>query len=309
MNPQRPPYQPPQRPPQRKLTREEWMRRQEYLRRKKQQQLHRRLAILTFAALFVILTVVLISVALHRSGQETSLDANETTLPPQTDPENTGTPVQTTAPQTTAPPTISDKITICIDPGHGYDDPGATTEYLGDYTEKDITLSIGLKLRDLLLARGYSVVMTHDTNDIPDDAPVGEQYLFGLAKRTAYANQTDAVFYLSIHGDTFEDSSVQGSRVYFQSITGEDNTAITRLAQNFVDALTLALPDAPKAPLLKEMPDDSAYYVLRNVTMPAVLVEIGFASNPTDAANMLDDAWQQKIAEALADGIDRGFAK
>lgn len=312
MNTQRPPQQPPQpRPPQRRpLTREEWMRYQEYLRQKKQKELRRKLTVLICAALLIITTVVLISVALHRSSHDdTSLPADstppaDTALNPA---ETTAVPPQTTATETTAPPAAEKKFTVCIDPGHGYDDPGASTEFLGQYTESDVTLAIGLKLRDKLLARGYDVVMTHDTNDIPAGTAPGEQYLFGLAKRTAYANEQDPDFYLSIHGDTFEDPNVQGARVYFQSITGQDNSSITAVAQCFVDALTVALTDAVKTPLLKEMVDENAYYVLRNVNMPAVLVEIGFASNPTDAANMLNDAWQDRVAEALANGVDHAY--
>lgn len=311
MNTQRPPQQPPQqRPPQRRpLTREEWMRYQEYLRKKKQKELRRKLTVLICATLLIITTVVLISVALHRSSHDdTSLPADSTpTADTNLKPAETTAPQQTTAAETTAPPAAEKKITVCIDPGHGYDDPGATTEFLGQYTESDVTLAIGLKLRDKLLARGYDVVMTHDTNDIPAGTPAGEQYLFGLAKRTAYANEQDPDFYLSIHGDTFEDPNVQGARVYFQSITGRDNSAITAVAQCFVDALTVALTDAVKTPLLKEMADENAYYVLRNVNMPAVLVEIGFASNPTDAANMLNEAWQDRVAEALANGVDRAY--
>ena len=314
MNTQRPPQPPTQRPPQqrppqrRPLTREEWMRYQEYLRKKKQKELRRKLAVLVCAALLIITTVVLIAVALHRSSHDdTSLPAKDTSLSETNPSETTAIPQQTTAAETTAPPAAPKKFTVCIDPGHGYDDPGATTEFLGELTESDVTLAIGLKLRDKLLARGYDVVMTHDTNDIPAGTPAGEQYLFGLAKRTAYANEQDPDFYLSIHGDTFEDPNVQGARVYFQSITGKDNSSITAVAQCFVDALTVALTDAVKTPLLKEMADENAYYVLRNVNMPAVLVEVGFASNPTDAANMLNEAWQDKVAEALANGVDRAY--
>lgn len=313
MNAQRPPQQPPrppQRPPQRRpLTREEWMRYQEYLRKKKQKELCRKLAVLICAALLIITTVVLISVALHRSSHDdASLPADDTapTDTVQNPPETTAAPKQTAAAETTAPPAAPKKFTVCIDPGHGYDDPGASTDFLGTHTESDVTLAIGLKLRDKLLARGYDVIMTHETNIRPADAPAG-QYLFGLAKRTAYANENEPDFYLSIHGDTFEDPNVQGARVYFQSITGNDNSAITAVAQSFVDALTVALTDAVKTPLLKEMADDSAYYVLRNVNMPAVLVEVGFASNPTDAENMLNDAWQDRVAEALANGVDRAY--
>lgn len=281
------------------------MRRQAYYRKMQQRkQMQRRIAILAIAALFIIFTVILISTALHRASEPVDLPDPTTTAGTTTAPVPT-----TTAPaETTAPVPAEKDITICIDPGHGFDDPGATTAHLGELTESDVTLAIGLKLRDELVARGYTVIMTHDTNDIPAGTSAGEQYLLRLGDRTTFANENKSDFFLSIHGDTFEDPTVQGSRVYFQSITGADNTAITAIAQNFVDALTLALPDAKKAPLLKEMPDDSAYYVLRNVDMPAVLVEVGFASNATDAANMLDEAWQAKIAEALADGVDRNFA-
>lgn len=301
MNYQRPPQRP-GRPP---LTREEYMRRQAYFRRKKRREMQKRIAILAIAALFILFTIILISVALHRSDTPANLPLEETTLAPGT----TAEPAETTLPpvDTTAPE--KQGTVICIDPGHGYDDPGASTKFLGDVTESEVTLAIGLKLRDLLVARGYIVIMTHETNEIPAGTAPGEQYLFGLAKRTAYANEQNPDFYLSIHGDTFEDPSVQGSRVYFQSVTGEDNSAITATAQRFVDALTAELTDAKKAPMLKEMRDDDAYYVLRNVNAPAVLVEVGFASNQTDAANMLDEAWQARIAQALADGVDRNFGK
>jgi len=278
------------------------MRRQAYARKMQQRrQMQKRIAILAIASLFILFTVILISVALHRADTAVGLPA-DTTAPTGT----TAPPTETThLPAETTPGNKA--VTICIDPGHGYDDPGASTVYLGELTEADVTLAIGLKLRDELTARGYHVIMTHETNDIPAGVPAGEQYLFGLAKRTAFANEHKPDFFLSIHGDTFEDPAVQGSRVYYQSISGADNTAITTMAQRFVDALTDALTDAKKDPMLKEMVGDDAYYVLRNVTMPAVLVEVGFASNANDAANMLDPAWQARIAAALADGVDRNF--
>lgn len=308
MNQQYPPGQypgqrPPQRPQRPQLTPEERRRRQEYHRRMKQKQMQKRLTILVVAVLFIILTVILIAVALHRSTAPTG---TQTEPPQQTDAPDTPAQIQTTLPESTAPPVSGRGITICIDPGHGYDDNGASSPHLGDVTEKDVTLAIGLKLRELLLDAGFAVIMTHDTNEIPADAPPGEQYLFGLAKRTAFANERMPDLYISIHGDSYEDSSVNGSRVYFQTLTGQDNDAITAIGQKFVDALTIAFPTA-KLPLLKPMEDDTAYYVLRNTNMPAVLIEVGFATNPTDAANMLNPDWQQKMAEAMAAGVDMIF--
>ncbi len=300
------PGQPPQRPYRPPMTREEAMRRQAYYRKKKKKKMIRQAAILSVAALFLITAIIGITVAIHRRGDQVDLP-DPITYPTQT---TTESPAETGAPETTAPQTEADKgITICIDPGHGFEDPGASTEYLGQYTESDVTLAIALKLRDLLTERGYNVIMTHDTNTIPADAPKNEPYLFSLWERTDFANLHNPDFFLSIHGDTYEDENVYGTRVYFQSITGSDNTAITRVAQNFVDALTLSVTNARRDPLLKEMADDNAYYVLRNVTMPAVLIEVGFASNPVDAANMLDEAWQTQVAVGMANGVDMTFGR
>ena len=301
MNPQRPPMRP-NRPP---MSREEYMRRQAYYRRMQQRkQMQRRIAILAVLSLFLIMTIILISVALHRAAAPTGLPT-ETSA----DTQQTAAPETTGSEPTTSVPAVSttQQTTICIDPGHGFDDPGASSTFLGSTQEKDITLAISLKLRDELTARGYKVLMTHDTNQIPADAPAGEPYLFGVRKRAPYVNELSPDFLISIHADAFDDPSVQGARVYYHSATGKDNTVINRIAQRIVDALTLALQGAKKAPLLVEKPDDSAYYILRNVDMPAVLVEVGFVSNENDAANMLDDAWQTKVVLALADGIDQTF--
>ena len=125
-------------------------------------------------------TIILVSIGLHRASEPADVSVPDTT--------DAQTTVVTEA-DTTVPPPLEKGITICIDPGHGFDDPGASTEYLGQWTEADVNLAIGLMLRDELVARGYTVIMTHDTNDIPADASPNEQYLFGLAKRTAYANE------------------------------------------------------------------------------------------------------------------------
>ncbi len=299
------PGPPPQRSNRPPISREEAMRRQAYYKKKKKQKMMRRIALLTCFALFLITSVILITVFAHRASEQVDLP-DPITYPT----EKTDAPDETQAPDTTADQsTEKSGITICIDPGHGFEDPGTSSEHLAEKNECDITLSIGLKLRDLLTERGYNVIMTHDTNQIPADAPKNEAYLFSLWERTDFANLHRPDFFISIHADTYDDASVHGTRVYFRSVTGEDNTAITRIAQNFVDALTLSVTNARRDPLLKEMPDDSAYYVLRHVTMPAVLIEVGFVSNPIDAANMLDEEWQKQVAIGMADGIDLSFGR
>jgi len=288
----------------------------------RRRRMQKRVAILVIALLFAVLTVVLIAVALQRGSAPTDATPGEITepnSPQQTDPPVTTDAPQTTTPETTAPPETTvppqttavppendGRITICIDPGHGFDDNGASSEYLVNTHEKDITLAISLKLRAALESAGFHVIMTHDTNQIPADAPLGEMYLFGLAKRTEFANKHMPDLYVSIHADSFDDPTVNGSRVYFQTVTGKDNSAITAIGQKFVNSITAAFPSA-KRPMLKPMEDDNAYYVLRNTNMPAVLIEVGFATHPGDAANMVNPTWQQQMADAIANGVKAIF--
>ncbi|MBO5671307.1 MAG: N-acetylmuramoyl-L-alanine amidase, partial [Clostridia bacterium] len=114
--------------------------------------------------------------------------------------------------KTTAPADTDDgTVTICLDPGHGFDDVGTDSDYLGALTEKDITLAVTLLIKDKLEAMGYEVMLTHDGETFPKSSIDDENNLFNPKERIDYVSELDIDFYLSIHCDTYEaDTRVMG---------------------------------------------------------------------------------------------------
>ena len=188
------------------------------------------------------------------------------------------------------------EFAVCIDPGHGFDDPGTSNDELKVY-EHEVVLAVGLKLRDKLENAGIKVYMTHDTNEAPLNAK--DQYLFGLSKRNGFANSlSDVGFFISIHCDAYlEDTSVRGARVYHMQRDDVAGSIATKIADELKE-----LGSDANIPV-KAMKGMNSFVVLRDSDMPAVLVETGFVSNPEEATAMLTDKWQDDMAQALADAI------
>lgn len=258
------------------------------------------------------------------AGRDTSLssadtpDSADTTDAPETDAPETDAPEtdapETDAPETTPPdtspvyPSHADDgiITICLDAGHGFDDVGTDSEYLGDKSEKDVTIAVVLKLKDKLETLGYNVILTHDGVSFPKSAIDNGDRLFNPKERISYAHTLNIDYYLSIHCDSYAaDGSVKGTRVYYSMGTpyaGDSASAANKL----MNGINSALPDAKKT-VVRNMEFDSAYYVIRMAHTPSALIEIGFVTNQADAANMLSDAWQNSLADGIADGLDDYF--
>ena len=187
---------------------------------------------------------------------------------------------------------------VCIDPGHGFDDVGTSNPDLGIY-EKDVVLAVGLKLREKLENEGVRVYMTHDTNTPPPESNKNEMYLFGMKKRTSYANSlSDVSLYVSIHCDAFfDDTSVQGSRIFYMSDEPTSESVANAVAEALVNA------GSEKKPLIKPMTGMDSYQVIRTTDMAAILIETGFISNEDEAKRMMTDEWVDYMAGALADAI------
>jgi N-acetylmuramoyl-L-alanine amidase CwlD len=184
-------------------------------------------------------------------------------------------------------PGVRNPKLIVIDPGHGGSDPGA--QHLG-LSEKNLTLDIAKRLRDVLVARGWSVKMTRESDvDVfgPNASAVDE-----LQARCDVANDAGARLFLSIHANSYTDSSLNGTTSYYYK--GTDTPLARALQRRLIAALGTA--------------DDGVrhanFYVNRHTTMPAVLVETAFVSNPGDAKLLATPEFRQKVALALADGID-----
>lgn len=170
---------------------------------------------------------------------------------------------------------------VVIDPGHGGEDPGATGAS-GTY-EKDFTLSLAKKVFQLLEKdERFQVYMTRQ-----EDVFLSAQN----RERPNYANSIPADLFVSIHGNTFEDSSVSGTETYYY----ERNS---KALANIMHQSILEATGFKDRGVRKE-----DYFVLKDTTMPAVLLEVGYITNPENEGKMLTDDFQQQVAEAISNGI------
>lgn len=193
---------------------------------------------------------------------------------------------------------------VCIDPGHGFDDPGTVSELLGDVTEAQINMSIAQKLASELEKCGFSVVFTHDGITIPFGADIDENGIFDPTERVTYSDRLDTKpeLFISIHCDSFpSDATVNGTRLYYQSENAFGVlSGLLRSVAREIDAID----GTRRETLVKPMSRGDAYTVIcdRN-EYPAFLIECGFVTNEYDAEKLVDAAWQQAFARAVAHGI------
>lgn len=175
---------------------------------------------------------------------------------------------------------------IVIDPGHGGSDAGAIR---GDAVEKDLAMDMSRRLKAILIARGWQVIMTHETDrDVfaPNDSAHDE-----LQARDDIANNNGARLLISIHVNSFINSGPHGATAYYYK------SSDVALAQA-VDRRIAAQVPVRNIGMIKDK-----LYVVNHANMPATLIETAFVSNPDDRRLLQDPAWRQKMAEAIADGI------
>ncbi len=172
---------------------------------------------------------------------------------------------------------------ILVDAGHGGRDPGAVANGV---REKDIVLPISLILGQSLQSMGYTVYYTR-TNDVEID----------LEPRVALAERVNADVFVSIHANSLAslNSAVNGVETFHArgSTLGRE---LASYVQSQIIASTGANDRNAKA---------AGFYVLARTSMPAILVETGFVTNPREAANLSDPNYQKRMAEAIAKGIDQ----
>lgn len=186
---------------------------------------------------------------------------------------------------------------ICIDPGHGGTDVGAIGHIGGkDVYEKNITLSIALPLRDMLTSAGAKVVMTRDTDK--DVYGPGADADPELQARCDIANEAHADAFVSIHIDSFSNSSVDGTTAYYNAKSSKDLLLAQMMHQATMNSLSI--PDRGVK--------SNDFYVNVYTTMPSVLMEMGFITND-HRVKMLTSSWGPRgIAQSLFNGLVNYFA-
>ena len=244
--------------------------------------------------------------------------------PPAAPAERAAAPAPAAAPRPPRPAEEPAIKTVVIDPGHGGENVGAQGE--AGTLEKDVSLAIARKLRaELVSERGLQVFLTRD-----HDVEVG------LDDRTAIANNYKADLFVSIHANASRARGAKGSEVYFLSYQASDDESrwvaqSEGAAEPIAHApagseLALILWDMAQAEHLEESSalasriqeelavvtgsegrgvKQAPFRVLVGATMPAVLVEVAFISNPDEEKLLASDAYQSKVAASLARGIER----
>ena len=210
---------------------------------------------------------------------------------------------------------------IVIDPGHGGHDPGAKGE---DTTEAELVLDVALRLEKMLgKMPGVEVVLTRRDNQF-----------VALQERTAIANREGADLFLSIHANASAVPSARGVETYFLNFASNQNAAAVAARENATSEQNMGvLQDVVKAIALNSKRDESrdfATYVQREMleslrganktikdlgvkqapfvvligaSMPSVLAEISFLTNPQEAKLLRSSGYRQRIAQALFEGI------
>lgn len=169
---------------------------------------------------------------------------------------------------------------IILDPGHGGSDAGAVGSS-GKY-EKNLVLQIADKLKAALENSGYSVMLTR-----PDDTFVS------LENRAKIANNTNAFAFVSIHANSFSGPSAKGLEVY--TMYGADHS----LAQDVLDSILA------KTGQINRKVKEAGFYVIKYATMPSILIETGFISNPQEEAFLWNEENQNKIVQGIVAGIKK----
>jgi len=198
-------------------------------------------------------------------------------------------------------PLPTNGYTICVDPGHGFDDPGAFSDLIGDTYEKDITLATAKLLKIHLEQLGFKVIMTHDGTSFPKTSIDDGNNKYRPEERASYANSIANTidYYIALHCDLFPESSeVKGTRIFYGDNVDPNTQPHVEIAEAIANKIAGAFPDAKEPTVAAEY-----FYVVKYIKVPSTLVEMGFISNPDDAANLIDPEWQDKFAKSVADGL------
>jgi N-acetylmuramoyl-L-alanine amidase len=204
-------------------------------------------------------------------------------------------------------PSLKKITTICLDPGHGGKDTGNRVPGFFWHNEKTYTLALAFELRDQLKKFGYNVILTRSSDTFVE-----------LPMRPAIANKAGADLFISLHFNAAQTDkgTVQGPETY--CITpigaassnsqgeGADHGATTA---NRVQDKSLLLAYQIQKSLVQNLHvvdrdvRRARFAVLRDATMPAILIEGGYMTNPTESKRIYDAAWRQQMATAIVKGI------
>lgn len=194
--------------------------------------------------------------------------------------------------------------TIILDAGHGGIDPGAMTKDK-DTKEKDVNLSITLKIRELLEASGALVILTREDDSSlyqeTGDKTIRQKYNENLKNRKKIIQESNADMFMSIHLNAFEQSKYYGAQTFYPK--GKEESV--QLSKYIQDELKRVVDKTNN----REIKPRDDIYLLKENEIPSVLIECGFLSNDKEAKLLVDEKYQEKIAWSTYVGIQKYFSE
>lgn len=185
------------------------------------------------------------------------------------------------------------KEAIVIDAGHGGFDPGKVGTR--DTLEKDINLSIALKVEKILADNGYTVYMTRTEDVALSEEGAKRKKMSDLKTRVALINDSGAALAVSIHQNSYS-AGTKGAQVFYYKNSEQGKLLAGKLQGTIRDVVG---DDNKRV----EKGNDS-YYMLKKVNCPFAIVECGFLSNPDEEALLCDEGYQEKMALGICEGIE-----
>jgi len=189
-------------------------------------------------------------------------------------------------------------VTIVVDPGHGGKDVGAIGA-AGTY-EKNNTLPTALDLADLLRSAGANVVLTRSTDTLPTGVNYTE--LSDLQARVAMATKNKADIFVSIHNDSFSNPAAYGITTYYSTDSPQSAKSYSLALAVQKETLSALAPYKLGSSENRGV-QDAPFYVIKHTPMPAVLVELGFISNPVEEKHLGSPEFQKQAALGIYQGI------
>lgn len=229
------------------------------------------------------------------SGSNNTNKAEKVETPPSvTTPSVTPPSGTTTEPAFT--PGLKGKI-IALDAGHGGSDTGAIGPT--GVTEKGVTLRVAKALQKLLQAEGATVLMTRTTDTEVSPKKANASDVEELQARCDVGNDGNADIFISMHMDSFTNSTPSGTTGYYYT---KGSKASQRLAQYVSEGVVTALGTGNRGT------KSCNFYVVKHTDMPATLVEIAFISNDKEEKLMNSEAGINRAAEGILNGLRRFFS-
>ncbi|MFJ7640743.1 N-acetylmuramoyl-L-alanine amidase CwlD [Peribacillus sp. NPDC097225] len=189
---------------------------------------------------------------------------------------------------------------IILDAGHGGMDGGANVQ---DVMEKEIALSVTLKVRDYLQEQGALVILTREKDvDLAteDTQGIRKRKQEDLRNRVEMINDSEADLFLTIHLNAFPSASSKGAQTFYTNRFEENKQVAKFIQTEIIRNLENTTRDAKTI---------NHVYLMNYAKKPGALVEIGFLSNTEERERLMSDKYQEKIASSIYMGILRYFTE